>query len=903
MDHLTLPAALPAYSQGTFSLSHGLPLISTKLGPPRVAGSLLCRAHLLEKLDLLHERSLALVCAGAGFGKTTLLSQWRQRLLDQGHSVAWLSLDEQDDSPEYFRRYLLAALRSADPRLTDLSGDFQPSMQGFIRALINLLNLRQQPLYLVLDDAHLIHHRLIEQDLLELVLHAPACLHLLIGSRNTAQLPLSRLRARNQLVEIGTNELRLNLDEAEDYFAHTTHLKLDTADLQRLLSLTEGWITGIQMASLSPPTSDDPLRRWAHLERGSRVIGGYLQDLVLSPLPIQVQDFLLHTSILNRFTAPLCNAVTGREDGEQMLEFIERHNLFISCLDPQGHWLRYHALFAETLHERLSASNTDIAQLHQRASNWLAAHQYWAEAIRHALAAGQLANSTACADKGAQSLAEEGDIDTLVRWLHNLPLSTLSPLDEQRIDLQLNLSWALAHHFRFDESRQLLLDLHPLLEQPDISPRLLIKRQVICAINESFAENIGQGLEHVEPLLARLPCGDRWVDGLVCNILSYGYLVRGRYQDAQAVQRHMPCPATPSQNLFVSVYRAFILGLSHVRQADLEGGEHYYRQALVHAEQLTGAQSSGSATLTALLAELWYERGNWHALRSELQPRLRQVDAIAPLDALFSAYRALSRCALHAGDYSQAHRLLEHAQQLATLRRWPRLQGLLLAEQIQAHLRGNTPTQARHLLQQLADLSDQHRADAPLHQALERCHNVSHASVLDADGEHAEAARIWAIQLTKDERDGQVLDGLRTRMHWAMSLWRDGQGKCAMQALLPVLDTARRQQLKHTLLDSGADLTDLLGALKELKAPLKDYVQNLLAAPPATEPGLSCALSERESQTLLLVAQGQSNKEIARSLEISSETVKWHLKNLYAKLQVTSRIQAMSRARELSLLN
>ena len=899
MDHLTLPA----YSQGAFSLRHGLPLISTKLGPPRAAGTLLSRSRLLEKLDLLHERSLALVCGAAGFGKTTLLSQWRQCLLDQGHSVAWLSLDEQDDSPEYFRRYLLAALRSADPALADLTGDLQPSAQGFMRALINQLNLRQQPLYWVLDDVHLVRHQLIEQDLLELVLHAPACLHLLIGSRNAAQLPLSRLRARNQLVEIDANALRFNLDEAAGYFSRTTDLKLDTADLQRLLSLTEGWITGIQMASLAPPTGSDPVRRWAHLERGSRVIGGYLQDVVLEPLPPRVQSFLLHTSILNRFTASLCNAITGREDGEQMLGFIEQHNLFICSLDPQGHWFRYHALFAETLHQRLSASNTDVAQLHQRASNWLAAHQYWAEAIRHALAAGQLANSTTCADKGAQSLAEEGDIDTLVRWLQNLPLSALSPLDEQRIDLQLNLSWALAHHFRFDESRQLLLDLHPLLEQPGVSPRLLIKRQVICAINESFAERISQGLEHVEPLLAQLPSGDRWVDGLVCNILSYDYLVRGRYQDAQAVQRHMPCPATPSENLFVSVYRAFILGLSHVRQADLESGEHYYRQALVHAEQLTGAQSSGSATLTALLAELWYERGDWQALHRELQPRLRQVDAIAPLDALFSAYRALARSALHAGDYSQAHRLLEHAQQLATLRRWPRLQGLLLAEQIQAHLHSNAPSQARHLLQQLADLSSHHRAEAPLHQALERNHRVSHACVLANDGKHGEAARTWALQVDEDERGGQVLDGLRARTHWALSLWRDGQGKQAMEVLLPVLDTARRQHIKQTLLDSGAELTALLSALKDLKAPFKDYIQRLLDSTPITEPDLGCALSERESQTLSLVAQGQSNKEIARSLDISSETVKWHLKNLYAKLQVTSRIQAMSRARELSLLD
>ncbi|WP_312932037.1 LuxR C-terminal-related transcriptional regulator [Pseudomonas sp.] len=902
MDHLIPPAAA-AYANGAYSLGHGLPLIGTKLGPPRAAGTQLLRTRLLDTLDGLHTRTVALVCGGAGFGKTTLLSQWRQRLLDQDHDVAWLSLDEQDDSPDYFRRYLLAALGSVEPSLSDAAEPLSIGAAGFIRSLINHLSSRLAPLYLVLDDAHLVSHPLIEHDLLDLVLHAPACLHLAVGSRTATHLPLSRLRARQQLVEIDANQLRFTLDEAEDYFARATELHLDAAELQHLLRLTEGWITGMQMACLSTPVAADPTGRWAHLERGSRVIGSYLQDVVLAPLPAEVQRFLLQTSVLNRFTAALCNAVTGLEDGERMLAFIERHNLFISCLDAQGQWFRYHALFAETLQQRLHTSDVDVASLHQRASNWLAAHQQWAEAIRHALAAGQLANSTACADKGAQSLAEEGDVDTLVRWLHNLPASARLPLDEQRIDLQLNLSWALAHRFRYAESRQLLVDLRPLLAQPGVSPRLLIKRQVICAINESFAEHISHGLTLVEPLLAQIPCGDRWVDGLVCNILSYGYLVRGRHLDAQAVQRHMPCPSTPAENLFVSVYRAFILGLSQIRQADLAGGEHHYRQALTHAEQLTGAHSSGSATLTALLAELWYERGDWAALTRELQPRLPQIDATAPLDALFSAYRALARSAVQAGDSSQAMRWLEHAQQLATLRRWPRLQGLLLAEQVRVQVLATAPDHARQLLQQLTELTTEHQADADLHRALQACQRTGQAWLLSGQGQHTEAAQAWALLVADDERDGQLLPALRVRAQWALSLWCDGKTQRATEALLPVLALGQRQGLQQTLLDAGPSIAPLLEACLSLKPSFKDYVQQLLQTATGAAPGLTLILSERESQTLQLVARGQSNKEIARSLAISSETVKWHLKNLYVKLQVTSRIQAMHRARALSLLD
>lgn len=902
MDHLIPPSA-PAYGHSVHSLGQGLPLIGTKLGPPRAAGTQLLRTRLLDSLDRLHQRTLALVCGGAGFGKTTLLSQWRQRLLDQGHAVAWLSLDEQDDDPTYFRRYLLAALGSVEPSLNAPDGPASAATEGFMRTLINHLGQRRNPLYLVLDDAHLVRHPTIEHDLLELVLHAPACLHLALGSRTASALPLSRLRARQQLVEIDADQLRFTLEEAERYFARATELRLDTAELQRLLHLTEGWITGLQMASLSTAASAASGERWAHLVRGSRVIGSYLQDVVLAPLPAEVRDFLVQTSLLNRFTPDLCNALTGRDDGERMLAFIERHNLFMSCLDGQGQWFRYHALFAETLQQRLASSGLDVAQLHQRASNWLAAHQHWAEAIRHALAAGQSGNPTGCADKGAQSLAEEGDVDTLVRWLQALPPSALAAPDEQRIDLQLNLSWALAHRFRFAEAERLLLDLAPLLTSPGLNPRLLVKHQVICAINASFAERLSVGLAQVEPLLAQVPCGDRWVDGLVCNILSYGYLVRGRYADAQAVQRHMPCPSSPADNLFVSVYRAFILGLTHVRQGDLEGGEHHYRQALSHAEHFTGAQSSGSATLTALLAELWYERGDWQTLARELQPRLHRIDAIAPLDALFSAYRALARSALQTGDPGQAMRLLEHAQQLATLRRWPRLQGLLLAEQVRLQVLANAPAQARQLCQQLTRLSAEHPSDTDAQPDLERCRRIGHAWLLTAEGQHAEAAQRWAEQAEDDERAGQTLEGLRARTQWATNLWRSGQAKRAVEVMLPVLEVGQRRGLQRTLLDAGPAVVPLLERCATLGVSVKTYAQQVLQSVPEASPGAALNLSERESQTLQLVARGQSNKEIARSLDISSETVKWHLKNVYAKLEVTSRIQALHRARALSLLD
>ncbi|CPR17119.1 LuxR C-terminal-related transcriptional regulator [Brenneria goodwinii] len=910
-EHLLYPIQTSAidYRQKSFTLSHGLPLIATKLSPPRTSGAVLRRARLLSRLDLVHQRSLALVCAGAGFGKTTLLSQWHRELTSQGHSAAWLSLDEQDNALHDFRRYLLAALH---PYCGELFNQLEPispnaslcTEDGFIRNLINSLSQRQTALYLVIDDFHLIRNPVILQDINELVNYAPACLHLLLGSRSLPTLPLARMLAGNQMVIIDINDLRFNPSETEAYFAETAHQNLDQADIQRLLNITEGWITGIQIAALSATSNEGVLFQTIEGPAGAKQMANYLQEVVLNPLPPEIQQFLLQTSILNRFTPELCNAVTQRQDGKQMLVFIEQHNLFISPLDEQGGWFRYHSLFAEAQYERLTSGPVKIAELHERASNWLAANGHWAEAIRHALAAGKLDNSTAYAAPSAQSLAEEGDLDTLVRWLQQLPLT--EGAQEERIELQLNLAWALAHYFRFDEAEALLKRLQSCFILHRLSERLRIKWQVISAISASFAEDIAASEELAKPLLNRIPCGDSWVDGLVCNILSYDYLVQDRYQDVAAVQQHMPSPTTPQDNLFVSVYRAFILGLNHVRQADLRTGEIYYRQALTQAERLTGVDSCGSATLQALLAEIHYEENNILLLDSQIAPHLAKIDIIAPPDALLSAYRALVRRAL-LRDAGQAKILLEHAQQVVANRGWPRLQGVLLAEQLRVAVLHNQRHQALELMQQLTGLSEQYRQIFPLANYLQTSRIASQALMLMDEGHAGKAARLLWPLVQQLEKRRCILEAIRQRALCAVAWWQDGEQQRACDVLLPVLKLAKSQNLKRSLLDAGIEIYPILQRIQqEVEASDRAYISDLLrgspwpAAPLMADRHPLPSLTERENQTLQLVAQGRSNKEIARTMAISVETVKWHLKNLYGKLEVTSRTQAMNRIKMLS---
>ena len=581
-----------------------LPLISTRFTPPRTPESLLSRERLLLRLDAAVSRRLTLVRAPAGFGKTTLLAQWYRHRLRQGDALAWLSLEEDDNAPLLFIRYLQEALRPlwqgwSPSFLQLLQGELPADLSLFFAELVNQLNQCPHPLYLILDDYQCISDPAIHQGMSWLLHHAPPALHLIIGSRSQPPLALSRLHMQDQLLEVYDPELRFSPSEARAWFAGASGL--DPQAIPRLIALTEGWIAGMKMAALSADASAA-----MGLSAGSRSITRYLDEVIFAPLPPEVFDFLLQTSMLNRLHPDLCDVVCGRNNARAMLAWIERHNLFLSALDESGLWFRYHPLMRDALLHRLRHSGEiDIRQLHDRASGWFASQQLWAEAIRHALAAGKSAAKDA--EAGAQSLAEEGDIDTLVQWIRYLPANP----DPSRIALQLNLAWALAHRFRFSEARQLLdaIEMQSAAHGEALAHSAWVKLRVVRAICEAFADNIDRSIAIVEPLLREVPCGDIWVDGLVCNILSYCHLADSRPQQALEVQQRVSDVSLANRNLFVTVYRAFVMAQSYLRQGNLAEAERQAARALRYAERHAGENASSGATLAPILAEIAWEQG------------------------------------------------------------------------------------------------------------------------------------------------------------------------------------------------------------------------------------------------------------------------------------------------------
>lgn len=850
-----------------------LPLISTRFTPPRTPESLLSRERLLLRLDAAVSRRLTLVRAPAGFGKTTLLAQWYRHRLRQGDALAWLSLEEDDNAPLLFIRYLQEALRPlwqgwSPSFLQLLQGELPADLPLFFAELVNQLNQCPHPLYLILDDYQCISDPAIHQGMSWLLHHAPPALHLIIGSRSQPPLALSRLHMQDQLLEVYDPELRFSPSEARAWFAGASGL--DPQAIPRLIALTEGWIAGMKMAALSADASAA-----MGLSAGSRSISRYLDEVIFAPLPPEVFDFLLQTSMLNRLHPDLCDVVCGRNNARAMLAWIERHNLFLSALDESGLWFRYHPLMRDALLHRLRHSGEiDIRQLHDRASGWFASQQLWAEAIRHALAAGKSAAKDA--EAGAQSLAEEGDIDTLVQWIRYLPANP----DPSRIALQLNLAWALAH-------------------------RAWVKLRVVRAICEAFADNIDRSIAIVEPLLREVPCGDIWVDGLVCNILSYCHLADSRPQQALEVQQRVSGVSLANRNLFVTVYRAFVMAQSYLRQGNLAEAERQAARALRYAERHAGENASSGATLAPILAEIAWEQGKGEQAQSLLVPRLETIDSFCPPDGLSRSYIVLARQARETGRLAEAESLLLHAEGLAAQRGWLRAQAPLLAERIAVALHAGDKQAAEALLLRLQSLSQTESVGGYI--------AIGQSRLLIAAGEPLAAARLLDTLAGVRESSGERLFAVRLRLRQALALWRAGERELAMAICRPALARALHQGLWRSLLEGREEMAALLAEIHKrgaaddaLTADIAVLLSRFAAAgiviDSARPQPLALRLTEREQQTLSLIADGYSNKGVARELGISAETVKWHLKQLYEKLQVKGRIQAVNQAREWRLL-
>ena len=402
-------------------------LLETKLFRPRSPRGLVSRPRLVERLDRGAQSTLLLVSAPAGFGKTTLLAEWLAVGSTDEHSVAWLSLDRGDNSPEIFWTYTIAALQTValgvgESALALLRASQPVPMESVLTTLLNDLGALSGDLVLVLDDYHLIDAPEVQAGMEFLLEHAPPGLHVVMAGRADPALPLARLRARGELVEIRATDLRFTADEAVAYLNEVMGLELTASDVAALEGRTEGWIAALQLAALSMRGRDDVAAFISGFAGDARYVVDYLVEEVLQRQSEQVQTFLLQTSVLDLMTGPLCDAVTGQEGGKAMLEALDRENLFLVPLDDRRRWYRYHHLFADVLRARLLDEQPDLVHgLHRRASDWFEQNGERAVAVDHAFAAEDDERAAALVELAFPAMSRDRREVTLRSWFERLP--------------------------------------------------------------------------------------------------------------------------------------------------------------------------------------------------------------------------------------------------------------------------------------------------------------------------------------------------------------------------------------------------------------------------------------------------------------------------------------------------
>jgi len=925
------------------------PLLTTKLYIPPPRPDLVPRPRLLERLDAGLSSKLTLLSAPAGFGKTTLLSEWikgRSEIGDwrsdhaqppqspisdpqspQSPHFAWLSLDEGDNDPARFFAYLIGALQAIHEGvdasiLTARQSPRPPADERLLTDLINEIADIPVPFALILDDYHLINARPVHQAIAFLVDHMPPQMHLVVAGRMDPPLPLARLRARNQLTELRAADLSFTPDETATFLNHVMGLGLSPADVAALDDRTEGWIAGLQMAALSMQGRDDLSAFVAAFTGSHRYVLDYLTEEVLDRQPEHVRRFLLETSILDRLCGPLCDAVTGRRDGRTILEELERANLFIRSLDDERRWFRYHRLFADLLQQRLRQAEPDrIPELHRRAFDWCKAHELHQDALRHALAAQDFERAADLIETVGRRVMARGGLATVQHWIAALPEGVV----QARPGLCVLHAWTLALTNRWDEIEPRLREAEQALAtegDPAGGPPLATETEIedlrgqiaaIRAYDARRSNDFARSIRLLQEAQARLAPDNRVIRTAVSQSLGQAYLFAGYLNEAADAFRAARSLGETSGNELAGMVAtgqqaAILIAQSQLRPAaDLcraaidrylaqhdkpspvlchpyaflgqvlyewnhvaEAVEHLAQSVLWSHQIGYGPYGAPVHLMTALLewVRLAQEtRGEPIQLPEEISAILRRIPAeidngIDTVD--INAWRV--RLWLARGDLAVAARWAEACQAgERPPNAWPLYRDLAMARVLAARRR---PEQALDLLAQVRRSARETGAQGCLIQAL-------------------------------------TLEAL---IHQA-----GGRTDRALLPLAEALTLAATAGYVRTFVDEGPPMQALLRKAAGRKIDA-EYIHELLSAfprqsaPPSPAPGLHAMplvepLSPRELEVLTLMADGLSNQEIADRLILALGTVKKHSNNIYGKLSVRSRTQAILRAAELDLIS
>jgi LuxR family maltose regulon positive regulatory protein len=889
------------------------PLLTTKLHIPSTPPKLVERPRLIERLNEglygrggRFARELTLVSAPAGSGKTTLVTAW---LSGSDRPATWLSLDESDNDPARFFAYLVAALQRVEAGIGQaaqamLQAPQPPLPQSLLTTLINDIAATPHPFVLVLDDYHLIHTLPIHQQIALLLEHQPPQMHLVIATREDPPLPLSRLRARGQIAEVRQTDLRFTPEETADFLRRAAHRGLSSADVAVLHRRTEGWIAGLQLLALSIRDSDDVQRLVTSFTGSHRYVLDYLIEEVFGQQPPEVQDFLLKTSILDRFTAPLCAALTDTQRGNsrKMLLALEQANLFIVPLDESRRWYRYHRLFADLLRHRLElGQQVDVVQLHRRASQWYADNDFPADAIHHALAACDWERAAELITDASGSLLKRGEMVTLLGWYRQLPEEVV----RANPALCIEFSWPLILTDQIDAAEPYLAQAEEVARKHNVVPLLGGIAIARAHIARARGDNAGV-IELSEQALALLPPDELSGRSIVALNLGMAQWFRGRLAEARQALAEAQRTARGSGNEYARWTASIFLGRIEAAQGNLRRAAESCRQMIRQ-----GGQSPIVSLAHYDLGRLLYEWNDLEAAADHLQQGIELARRGGGVEFEAGGYSTLAFIRQARGDSTAARETLHKAIQLLenpSISPSTRLYNL--ASQVTIALGRGDLDAASRVVQRFPTLEDAESFPDYLLLMLAR------ARVLLAQGQRAAAAVHLEGLHRLASGAGWQTTATQARALQALAAPTPDE---ALAFLTESLTLAEPAGYVRTFLDAGEPMAALLrqavsrgtgteyadkvlaafeGETKDERRKTKETPASFVVRPSSlVEP-----LSERELDVLHLLAERQTNQEIAHALCVSVNTVKTHLKNIYGKLGVNNRRQAVATATELDLL-
>ena len=851
------------------------------------------RKRLYSQLDDGLQRNLILISAPAGFGKTSLLSDW---LAQRTAPIAWLSLDVDDNNETIFLTYLITALQQVESELGAASGLLlqaspAPDIQTILFALLNDFQKLEKPIILVLDDYHIVHTEPIHELVLFIIEHQPAQLKLILTSRSDPPWPLARLRSRGQLAEIRTDDLRFSPTEVSDYLTNNLNLKLVSEDIESLEAHTEGWIAGLQMAALAMQNEADLHKFITSFAGTHRFIRDYLTEEVFNLQPEATREFILTTSILDRFCAPLCNALTQSDTSQEILETLLQSNIFLVPLDDQYTWFRYHHMFSDYLRAKSAGS----AELNLRASAWFRSNQFYPDAIKHAITAGSYETAAQLAQEKASEILASGKIHTFLHWVEKIPASLISS------NPQLSLYIALAKFLHGDIQGA---------EKAFFDAEIAIKRYIgedaesihaeLDAIRLSVSVERGSSPQDVtlaKSLLEKIPPDNSFLRSALLYTLGDTYREIGDYESAANAFTQSRQIAIQNDNPFSALAAGYEIAGVLIEQGYLQRAEDLHQESIQTIESRAGKDAPlpvlGGAYIG--LGIIHYRRNNLVKARQMLKKGIALAEQRGGLGMARHGWLVMAFVELADGNKKIARQNLLKAESLARNSVRSNAYAQFMTEKVRFWLlEGNLKAATRWTKEKIKDTN------------LSEAEQIAVARVSLAKGSSEASALILGhledvrLILETQGRNNLLNECL---LLIAMLHHANQQPTKALDALENCISLTMPENHIRLFVDAGKAVFELLGlAIREGVSP--EYARELLNmlqdgknfVQPLIDP-----LSPRELEVLALITAGATNAEISVQLVIAVGTVKRHTLSIYQKLGVNSRTQAVARARELNL--